>query len=259
MARPIKHNADYFPHDADASEKKTITILYNNFGHEGISLWWQLLEKITGVENHVIDTRNPEDLEYWAGKLHLKPERLIEILDKLALLEAIDRDLWSYRVIWCQNLVNRLADVYKKRKQELPNKPIVTDTRNHDINTRNHDINTRKPTKESKVNKSKVNKSKVYGEFENVLLTEDEYTKLLERFGEKDTTSLIEKLSAGIASKGYKYKSHYATILNWAKRDDNPPEGGEHGKRPKENRRDPLQDSRDRGLQIIESGPDEET
>ena len=59
----------------------------------------------------------------------------------------------------------------------------------------------------------------VYGEFNNVNLTDEQYQKLVDRFGATGTTERIEKLSEGIASKGYKYKSHYATILSWARKD----------------------------------------
>lgn len=58
----------------------------------------------------------------------------------------------------------------------------------------------------------------IYGEFKNVLLTPEEHQKLMERLGESNTNLLIAELDTGIASKGYKYKSHYATILNWVRR-----------------------------------------
>jgi hypothetical protein len=58
----------------------------------------------------------------------------------------------------------------------------------------------------------------LFGEFENVKLTEEEYNKLIEKLGENNTKLMIEELSTGIASKGYKYKSHYATILSWSRR-----------------------------------------
>ena len=64
---------------------------------------------------------------------------------------------------------------------------------------------------------SKPSKHK-YGEFKNVLLTDEEYTKLQEKFPH-DYSERIENMSEGIARKGYKYKSHYLAILNWAKRD----------------------------------------
>lgn len=55
---------------------------------------------------------------------------------------------------------------------------------------------------------------KTYGECENVKLTDDEYQKLKD----KNLTHLIDELSLYIASKGDKYKSHYATILGWSRK-----------------------------------------
>lgn len=57
-----------------------------------------------------------------------------------------------------------------------------------------------------------------YGEFDNVLLTDVEYNKLQERFPH-DLKSRIERLSGYVASTGKSYKSHYATVINWAKKD----------------------------------------
>lgn len=57
-----------------------------------------------------------------------------------------------------------------------------------------------------------------FGEMKKVKLTQEEYSKLVERFGEKNTQLLIFELDTYIASKGAKYQSHYATLLNWAKR-----------------------------------------
>lgn len=54
-----------------------------------------------------------------------------------------------------------------------------------------------------------------YGEFQNVLLTKEEYRKL----EKSNLLPYIEKLSSYIASKGKRYKSHYATILTWSRKD----------------------------------------
>lgn len=65
-----------------------------------------------------------------------------------------------------------------------------------------------------------------HGEFSNVLLTEEEFIKLGQRFG-KGLARRIENLSQYLASKGDKYKSHYATILQWAAREKgSPPSNG---------------------------------
>ena len=52
-----------------------------------------------------------------------------------------------------------------------------------------------------------------HGQFKNVLLTDKEYEKLKNEFSEADEA--IEFLSAYIAEKGYKSKSHYLTIRRW--------------------------------------------
>ena len=123
--RPQKFTVDYFSHDANASSGKTLSILFNQFGHEGISAWWQLLETISSTNNHIIDIRNSEEREYLAAKMHFSAEVLDQILNKMAELNAIDKELYSSGFIWCQNFVDRLIPVYKTRGQEIPRKPDI--------------------------------------------------------------------------------------------------------------------------------------
>lgn len=75
--------------------------------------------------------------------------------------------------------------------------------------------------KKGKKTKKPEPEKKAYGEFNNVLLADEELEKLKSKFS--DYQERIENLSAGIESKGYKYKSHYATILSWAKKDKDKP------------------------------------
>lgn len=56
------------------------------------------------------------------------------------------------------------------------------------------------------------------GEFKNVLLSQDEMRKLVERYGRTATIQIVEELSSYMKSKGKVYRDHYATLLNWAKR-----------------------------------------
>jgi hypothetical protein len=64
--------------------------------------------------------------------------------------------------------------------------------------------------------KPKAKKHK-YGEYSNVLLTDEELEKLKTEF--PDWKERIERLSSYVASKGAKYKSHYATIRSWARKE----------------------------------------
>lgn len=61
-----------------------------------------------------------------------------------------------------------------------------------------------------------------YGEYENVLLSDDDFSKLQVEFPE-DYEKRIENLSSYIASTGKSYKNHLATIRNWAKKEQNKP------------------------------------
>lgn len=66
---------------------------------------------------------------------------------------------------------------------------------------------------EDKVSREK--NKQIYGEFQNVLLTDEEVEKLKAKL--PDWEKWIQELSYGIALKGYKYKSHYLAILKWSK------------------------------------------
>lgn len=77
-------------------------------------------------------------------------------------------------------------------------------------------VSNKQEYKENKNDKNKDNKD-IYGEFENVEMTEKEYLKLKQKTNYEE---YIERLSRYIATKGKKYKSHYATILTWMSNDD---------------------------------------
>ena len=70
------------------------------------------------------------------------------------------------------------------------------------------------PSSDKKTAKATKHK---YGEYANVLLTDDELGKLQDEY--PDWQERIERLSEYIASTGKKYKSHYATIRSWARKD----------------------------------------
>lgn len=82
-------------------------------------------------------------------------------------------------------------------------------------------------TEETPARKKEKPQKHRHGKFKNVLLTDEELEKLREKF--PDTyEAMIDRLSYGIESKGYKYKSHYATILNWYRRDTEEKEQRQH-------------------------------
>lgn len=66
--------------------------------------------------------------------------------------------------------------------------------------------------------KDKKIKKHKYGEYKNVLISDEELEKLKAEY--PDWEDRIERLSSYMASSGKRYKSHYATIRNWARKDE---------------------------------------
>lgn len=55
----------------------------------------------------------------------------------------------------------------------------------------------------------------LYGEFQNVKLTDEEKNKLLEEFGNDGFNQIVKILDTYKGSTGRKYKSDYIAIRNW--------------------------------------------
>jgi len=76
------------------------------------------------------------------------------------------------------------------------------------------------PEEEAPVAPPKVKAVKSrYGELKNVLLTDDEKAKLKEIYGATAAKDYVERVSLYLGSHGKRYKSHYAVIRSWMKRD----------------------------------------
>lgn len=118
--------------------------------------------------------------------------------------EQINRDQKAYE----QKSQIQRENVMKRWKNTTVYDGIPTDTNYTDC--------TKEKEKEKEKEKDIYIKHK-HGEYENVLLTDKELEKLQLEY--TDWAERIERLSAYIASKGAKYKSHYATIRNWARKE----------------------------------------
>ena len=122
MARPKKRTVDYFPHQCNHG--KTMFILEQKYGNDGYAFWFKLLELLGTTEGHFLHLENSADWEFLQAKTRLYGDKCREILDLLARLDAIDRELWeSHQVVWSQNFVDGIAPVYRNRGVETPSKP----------------------------------------------------------------------------------------------------------------------------------------
>lgn len=125
---------------------------------------------------------------------------LLEVKSNNAYTEKTDGN--HLATAWQPN-GNRLATQYSIGEYSIDKKSIVEDMPVNDGQP---------PPKPTKQVKHK------HGEYTNVLLTDEELEKLKAEY--PDWAERIERLSSYVASTGKRYKSHYATIRNWARKDD---------------------------------------
>ena len=95
------------------------------------------------------------------------------------------------------NVTQTGCELTQTGKKKLPKQAYTKDTIK-DTNTKDK-IHTPKKIK--------------YEDF--VSMTEDEYQKLISKYGEVNTKAFIEKLNVFKGANGKKYKSDYMAILNW--------------------------------------------
>lgn len=161
---------------------------------------------IIGFENGVIV------IKHWRVHNTLRKDRYspTQYQEELARLEVKENKSYTEKALeiptattWQPN-GNHLATQYSIDKYSIDKISILEE-----------DSDSNEPEQPAP-KKTKPIKHK-YGEYKNVLLTDDELEKLKAEYF--DYKERIERLSSYVASTGKSYKSHYATIRNWARKD----------------------------------------
>lgn len=123
MARYKKNTVDYFPHSCNSG--KTLFVLESQFGNDGYAVWFKTLETLGNSHNHFIDCRNESDWLFMLAKMKVSEDTANGILKLLSNLGAIDSFLWENKIIYSENFINNLQDVYDRRINKCMNKTEV--------------------------------------------------------------------------------------------------------------------------------------
>ena len=167
MARPIKHNADYFSHDCNMRNDMKIKALRRKYKHIGYAAYIMMLELLTENDYFEIEW-NEMSIELLTPDFDIDAEELTEIIDYCIKLNLFQ---FTNGYLHCDKLTERLEeDVLSRRKGYDPNnakrkglmlkKPINNGV-NVNINDDIVNINQESKVKEIKVNKTEVNQSEV--------------------------------------------------------------------------------------------------
>jgi hypothetical protein len=201
MARPERHDVDYFPFFAKRG--KTLNILQSKYGLEGIGFFTNLLRFLALTPDHYYCIQGEDDRLNFFAEIGMQEEKKgIEMIEIMAKTGKLDKKLWEdHKVIACEAFLESLEEAYKRRANEIitmdeireifengGEKPVFGDLTeieeggeggenqvNVDINPVNVDNNPavcellskfEDNNPQSKVKKSKVKKSKYSGDSE---------------------------------------------------------------------------------------------
>lgn len=118
----------------------------------------------------------------------------------------------SGRIEYIYNIFETPNEKQEQQKQALENQGVEFQYLENQVqlNTNNEIFNNKK-------NNNNIYKKQKhsYGEYKNILLTDEEYDKLVKDYGAMRTDEAIQFLDEAIEMKGYKYKSHYLAMKKW--------------------------------------------
>ena len=124
MARPTRQTVDFFLHYCKGG--KTLYILEGKYGNDGYAFWFKLLELLGESEGHFYSCNNAVEWEFLLAKTRTSADIANSIIDTLIDLGKVDAKLWREgRILWIENFVKYLSEVYKRRKTDLPKKPTL--------------------------------------------------------------------------------------------------------------------------------------
>lgn len=241
MARPVKRGLAYFSFDVDLFEDDKLFDIQNDYGCLGESIYVRLLclvykngyyyrfESIDKLAAMLIKSIGNK----WIGS----KQTVIQVIRALVKVGLFREDLFASNVITSESIQRRYLKACERR-QSINNGEfwLLRGEESHGIPMRNKSVNEEETgvsvynnpiivySNDTKTNTNINTNTKerestppriCCGEFENVLLTEEELKKLAGRFTEEETKKAIEELSVYMKSKGKAYKDHYATLINW--------------------------------------------
>lgn len=229
MARPIKNNLDYYPHEnCMRNDKKLLAIRCKFDNMIGYGLYNCMLEALS-EEDLLQIPYNEKSIALLAGDF-----RVDEVLLKSFIEYAISIDCFQIveGYLRCEQLEKRGKIVFEKRgrsllqlrvseaempvvegflKQKLPEIGVL------DSESTQRKEKKRKEKKSIKTISDSESESGKTKYLDWVFLSEAEYKKLLSQLGYKFLNRCIEKLDSYIENneKGRKYKNHYKVMIQW--------------------------------------------
>jgi len=231
MARPERHDVDYFPFIVKRG--RTLNALQSEYGNEGIGFFTNLMRLLCVTPDHHYCIQKESDKRNFfteTGTSNDK-DKAIAMIELMVDTEKFDRELWEkHQVIVCPALIESLRDAYKNRRNKILEfseirKIYIYDGVNvvsypEDNGVSSHK-NPQTKLKETKLKETKLKDSDVFDESKKFIKpTLEELRKYIQ---EKSYSIDAESFIAFYESKGWKIgkspmKNWKAACVTWERR-----------------------------------------
>lgn len=209
----------WFKHFSNAKFDAKIRRLIKKYGLRGYGLYFAMIEYAA----HQLTTEKPvpdiEENSQDIADTFNEDTLLVEEIILFCINEHLfDQDENTGRIMCLKLLchldntmstnpeIRKILNNFNKLKETSSSLKKLSETSNHLKQTRLD------KTRLDKIKEEKSSKIE-YSPF--VFMTEDEYNKLITKYGESQVKLLIEELNNYKGEKGKKYKSDYHAILKW--------------------------------------------
>jgi len=195
---------------------------------EAVHLWVHLLYSANYTDSEFMLNGRRKKLEKGqliTGRKKLAEETGIDANKIYRLLKTFKSEQLIEQQTFSKYSIITILNYSKYQTSEQQNEQQVNNKRT----TSEQQVNTIKQSNKNNKNNNKENnniniitkkRKKSYGEFNHVKMTDEEYKKLVDRFGKERADSMVERIDIYIEQKGKKYKNHYAVALNWFKKEE---------------------------------------
>lgn len=238
----------YFPLDCQLDDK--FALIEAEFGVKGFAVIVKLLQKIYGQQGYYCEFTNEIALLF-SREIGLGCNVVSEIVSAAIKRGIFDKEMFEeYHILTSVGIQKRYLDAVSRRKNvKVENqylllkcanfpKNVCISSKNAYISEENADISKQRKEEKRKEEKSKdigataqpppsppLSKSKPvkhkHGEYQHVLITDDQYSKLITDYGERIVAEYIKRLDEYLENhRKAHYDNHNLTIRNWLNKDD---------------------------------------
>lgn len=218
MARPLKPSLLYFPLDTDMNQDDKIALIEAKHGIVGFGVLIKLFKKIYGSNGYFYDW-NEETGLLFSRSTGTDFNKVNEIVNDCVKWKLFDETLYKkYKILTSKRIQKTyLEATYRRKEIEIIKEYLVNpviDSINRD-NVRIFSLNdsNNKQRKRKGKRKGKGKGKERYAD--TVTMLEEDYRKLIEKYGEENTKKMITVLDNYKDSKGKTYTNDYKAILSW--------------------------------------------